>query len=163
MSELKTFLSQQLHEAQNKYVYFHLAVAASAIALAVQKTAGSPLAWSQLPLGLAVLSWAASFFSGCRNRSFFASTIYANLSMVSVQDGSHPDTPQHPELAKAACEGIRKAADSNIASMSFWGKAQSRLLVLGAVFFLIWHVMDMAATPPPSSPNAPATAAHSSP
>jgi hypothetical protein len=46
-------------EAQDKYAYFLVANGA-AIGLAVTQTQGSALAWSQLSLAAAVLSWGAS-------------------------------------------------------------------------------------------------------
>ncbi len=140
---MKTEIAKQLHDAQAKYTYFILAVAASGIALAVQRTTGDALSWIHLPLGLAVLSWAASFFAGCRNRDYFSTTLFANLAGLQLEDGTHPETPSHPQARATAYEGVRQAAESNSASASFWGKMQFRLLVLGALFFLAWHVIEM--------------------
>ncbi len=144
MSHLKTQIAQQLHECQGKYVYFLLGVAAAAIALSVQRTTGSPLTWRLMLLGLAVLSWAGSFFAGCRNRAHFSAGLYSNLAFLQLQDGSHPQLPSRPELVAAACEGVRQAAEQNFSSGSFWTNLQFRLLVLGAVLFLAWHVFEMA-------------------
>ena len=112
-SELKTHLSKQLAEAQSKYTYFLLVVAASAIALVVQRTTGRLLNWNMIPLGLAVAFWAGSFFAGCRNRAYFSSTLYANAALLQVQDATHPDVPRHPDAVVAAAQGIREAADHN--------------------------------------------------
>ncbi len=141
---MKTEIAKQLHDAQAKYTYFILAVAASGIALAVQRTTGATLSWTHLPLGLAVICWGASFFAGCRNRAYFSTTLFANLAVLELEDGTHPKTPSHPRARTAALEGVRQAAESNSSSANFWGKAQFRLLVLGAVFFLGWHIMEMA-------------------
>lgn len=146
MQETKRHLSQQLSDAQAKYTYFLLAIAASAIALAIQRTTGRPIEWRMLPLGLAVLSWAGSFFCGCHNRAYFSSTLYANLTLLDLQDGSHPETPSHPTTIRAACEGVRRAAEQNSSSANFWGHLQFRLLVAGAVLFLWWHVIEMKET-----------------
>jgi hypothetical protein len=143
MPELKGQLAKQLGEAQSRYTYFLLAVAASAIAFAVQKTTGRPLEWRMVPLGFAVLSWAGSFFAGCRNRDYFSTTLYANLALLQLQDGTHPNLPNHPELILVACEGVREAAEANSSAANFWGKLQFRLLVLGAVLFLAWHIIEM--------------------
>ncbi len=142
-SELKTHLSKQLAEAQSKYTYFLLAVAASAIALAVKRTTGLPLTRSMIPLGFAVACWAGSFFAGCRNRAYFSSTLYANAALLNVQDGTHPGVPRHPDAVAAAAEGIREAAEHNSSMANFWGHLQFRLLVLGATCFLVWHVIEM--------------------
>jgi hypothetical protein len=142
-TELKTHLSNQLTDAQSKYTYFLLAVAASAIALAVQRTTGKTLNWNMIPLGSAVFCWAGSFFSGCRNRAYFSSTLYANAALLQIQDGTHPGVPFHPDAVKAASDGVRKAAESNSSMANFWGHMQFRLLVFGAVCFLVWHIAEM--------------------
>ena len=142
-SELEKFIANQLSEAQSKYTYFLLAVAASAIALAVQRTTGKTLNWQMIPLGLAVICWGLSFFSGCRNRAYFSSTLYANATLLKIQNGSHPEVPNHPEYIEAASSGVRSAAENNSSGANFWGHMQFHSLVAGAMFFLIWHVIGM--------------------
>lgn len=147
-SDLQKHLSSQLAEAQSKYIYFLLAVSASAIALVVQRTTGLPLHWSMTPLGLAVLCWAASFFAGCRNRLYFVATVHTNAAFLKVQDGTYPGIPNHPDAIRAASEGLREAAEFNSSKGKFWGDSQFNLLVLGAIFFLIWHIIEMYKTLP---------------
>jgi len=148
MSDLKKDFNRQLNEAQNKYTYFLLAVAASAIALAVQRTTNRSLDGSLILLGFAVLSWAASFGAGCRNRAFFMSTLYANVALQQLQDGSHPNCHSRPEIVDTACEEVRSAAHASSSSANLWGKLQFQLLVLGALFFLAWHIQEMATYEP---------------
>lgn len=143
---MKIRITEQLHEAQGKYVYFLLAVAASAIAFVVQKTEGKALTLDLIPLGVAVLLWAGSFTAGCFNRAYFGSTLFANINLLNLQDRTHPDLPPR-QYVEAACEGVREAAQKNSASASFWGRWQFRLLIAGAIFFLAWHVLQMAAIP----------------
>ena len=142
-SELVENLSKQLSDAQSKYTYFLLAIAASAIAFAIQRTTGRNLTWGMIPLGLAVICWAFSFFSGCRNRAYFSSTLYANLALLQIQNGTIPTNPLFPLEAINAAEGIKKAAKDNSSMANLWGHLQFRLLVAGAVFFLAWHVIEM--------------------
>lgn len=149
MSDLKAQVAQQLGEAQSKYTYFLLAVSVSCIALAIQRTTGSPLRWHQIPLGLAVLSWGGSFWAGCKNRAFVSSTLYANVAFLQLEDGSHPEQPQHSALVRAAMEGVMSAANTNSASGNRWGHWQFRLLVAGASLFVVWHILQMAITAVP--------------
>lgn len=146
MSDMKVQIANQLHEAQSKYTYFLLAVAASCIALAVQRTTGTRLTWQHALLGLAVVAWLGSFFAGCRNREYFSSALYANLASLQLEDGTHPEAPSHPELVRAAYDGVLSAAKYNSSSANFWGLLQFRLLVGGAMLFLVWHVVDMQQT-----------------
>ncbi len=103
-SDLVKHLSNKLSETQTKYTYFLFAVAASAIAFSIQRTTGETLSWCQIPLGLAVVCWAGSFFSGCRNRAYFGSTLHANIELVKIQNGTHSGIPSHPVIVAAAAE-----------------------------------------------------------
>lgn len=141
-TELMRHLSKQLVETQTKYTYFLLAVAASAIALVVQRTTDRSLDFNMILLGLAVMCWAGSFFAGCRNRTSACSAIYANAELVQIQnvtDRAHPsdETITLQQKAKAVFEDYSSRANH-------WGHLQFRLLVCGAIVFLIWHVLEMS-------------------
>jgi hypothetical protein len=142
------YLHQQHITEQSKYAYFLLAAAASAIALAVKGTASSALAVNQAPLGLAVVCWSLSFYFGCRHVRYVAATLYANINLVMVQDSTHPQLPPHPQLAQAAAEGVRKAAERNSEAAGRNAKRQFKLLVAGAVLYIAWHVLGMALRTP---------------
>ena len=142
-SDLEKYLSKQLVEAQTKYTYFLLAAAALAIALVVRRTTGSSLDWNMLPLGIAVLCWAISFFAGCISRTSYHSSIFSNMEIVKLQGGKHPKAQDNQQLIKAGVRAIREIFNSNQLKLSFWSKIQFRLLVLGALFFLAWHIIEM--------------------
>lgn len=143
MESVDKELHKQLHESQAKYTYFLLAGAASGIALAISETRDSNIAWSMLPLGISVFCWALSFFAGCRNRQYFHSTLYANFNMILIEEGRHPDIPQHPQLVAAATEGIKKAAEENSTTANKWAHRQFWLLVIGGLFYVVWHIIRM--------------------
>jgi hypothetical protein len=132
-----------LRESQNRYTYFILAAAGGAIALAVNQTQTAELAWSQVPLAVAVLLWGLSFFFGCRHLAYVSSNLYANSALFQVARGEHPQAGSHPQMIAAATEGIRKAIDSNNEKATRYGRWQFWLLVAGAVAYLIWHVLEM--------------------
>lgn len=142
-SDLEKYLSKQLVEAQTKYTYFLLAVAALAIALVVRRTTGSSLDWNMLPLGASVLCWAISFFAGCRSRLFYNSSVYGNMELVKLQSGKHPQAESNKQLIEAGVQAIRDIYKKNQSKLNFWAKIQFRLLVLGAIFFLAWHIIEM--------------------
>lgn len=129
--------------SQDKYTYFLLAAGASGIALAANGTSAATLAPSLIPLGLAVLSWGGSFWCGCRRLAYVNATLYANTTLSVVQSGEHPDVGNHPQAMDAASKGIRSAAEGNAERANAYGHSQFRLLVLGAVFYLAWHVLGM--------------------
>jgi hypothetical protein len=161
---MKMEIASQLYQEQSQYTYFLLAVAASAVALAIQRTTGTHLTLHHIPLGLAVISWGLSFFAGCRNRGYSSTTLFANIALLQLSEGNHPDQPSHPQAVRAAYEGVRQAAEGNSTSANFWGKLQFRLLVVGALCFIWWHISEMAVAPamPPTGLNAPGMPAQGS-
>lgn len=137
----------ELHKAhgagQEKYTYFLLAAAGAAIGFAVQKTDGIPMSWWVLPVGVATVLWAASFYCGCRNIDWVSASTSANFNLLQLKQGSHPDQPPHPQLVDAAIRGVHDALDKNIRKAQFYAIWQFRLLILGAVFFVAWRVLEM--------------------
>lgn len=137
-------LHGQLRTAQDKYTYFLLAAAASGIGLAANQTATRILAWSMIPLGLGVICWGLGFFFGCRHLQYVNSTLYANYELLRVQKGEHPDAGTHPRAIAAASEGIREAIQDNIKRASRLAWLQFDFLVLGAILYIAWHILEMA-------------------
>ncbi len=132
-----------LREAQTRYTYFLLATAGAGIGLAVNQTQGAHLSVSQVPLGLAVLSWGLSFFFGCRHLADVASALYANAEVLRVESGENPDVGQHPQMVAAASTGIREAIEFNADRANRFGHWQFWFLVGGAVLYVAWHVLEM--------------------
>jgi hypothetical protein len=135
---------KQLHEAQGKYVYFLLAAAGSGIALAVQRTAGEHLRWSMVPLGLAVVCWGYSFFAGCRNRQRVQSHLFNNASILQILSGEDPEVPDNPVVRVEVVGLLKRAMDKDSEAVHKWYIRQFRFLVVGAVLYVVWHVIEMA-------------------
>ena len=136
-------LHKQHQTRQEKYTYFILAVAASAVAFAVQKTSGLKLSWWLMPVAIAVLSWGVSFFFGCKNLVWVQTALSANYNLLSLSLGVHPEQPPNSKQQKAAESGVRKAIKFNVERAELYATWQFRLLVLGAVFFIVWHILEM--------------------
>ncbi|MBU0699892.1 hypothetical protein KKE26_01120 [bacterium] len=142
--EALTEIHRQHRTGQDKYTYFLLAVTASAVAFTVQKTDGLKITYSLLPLGVAILLWGLSFYFGIKNLLWVQTSIYANYSLLQLQKGVYPEQPDHPQMLEAAIRGVRSAIESNVGKSQFYGVWQFRLLIAGAVLFLVWHVLEMA-------------------
>lgn len=69
--------------------------------------------------------------------------MFANMALLKVQSGRHPEIGEHPQMMSAASQGIRDAIVSNSDHATRLGKCQFALLVSGAVFYLAWHVAEM--------------------
>jgi hypothetical protein len=127
-------------EGQDKYTYFLLAAAGAAIAFAVTQSQTAMLTWPKLPLAFAVLFWAFSFYAGCRQIREVTNIMQQNYDLLRVQEGLHPQFSNHPEVVAVIEEAVRESADKS----GRWGARQFRLLVTGAVFYVVWHVTEMA-------------------
>lgn len=136
---------KQLLTSQDKYVYFLLAATLASIAFAIKQSQSLKLDLSQIPLALGVVSWGLSFFLGCRNREYYNSTLFANGELLRIQLGlsPHPDYGNHPDYIQAASEGIKSAIEKNSKKVMMFGRYQTRTFILGALFYIIWHVYEM--------------------
>ena len=135
----------QHRAGQDKYTYFLLAITASAIAFAVQKTSDAVFAWRLAPLGLAVLAWGGSFYCGCKNLIWVQTALMANYNLLQLTRGVHPQQPDHPELSEAALRGTRAALNTNVDRAQSYALSQFRLAIIGALLFLAWHVVEIYA------------------
>jgi hypothetical protein len=129
--------------AQDKYTYFLLAAAGAAIAFAVQKTEDMPLSWWLLPVAGATLAWAASFYCGCKKLSWVGAATSANYILLQLRAGFHPKQPTHHQLLEAAKKDTLFAVTSNIEKAQFYSLWQFRLIILGAVLFIAWRILEM--------------------
>jgi len=141
-------LYKQHGAAHDKYTYFLLAAAGAAIGFAVQKTEGASLGWSLLACGLAVLSWGLSFYFGCKSISLVKSAMHANYGLLQLRQGLHPAQPSHPQELQIAMSSVRSSLEQQVNKGAFYYAWQFRLLVAGAMFFLVWHVQKIAAAAP---------------
>lgn len=133
----------QHRAGQDKYTYFLLAITASAIAFAVQKTTDAVLAWTLAPLGLAVLAWGGSFYCGCKNMIWVQTALMANYNFLQLKNGVHPQQPDHPDIAGAALRGTHAAMNSNVDRAQSYAVSQFRLAIIGALLFLTWHIVEI--------------------
>ncbi|MBR0839112.1 hypothetical protein JQ607_02800 [Bradyrhizobium liaoningense] len=143
MADAVTEIYKSHRDAQEKYIYFLLAAAGAGIALIVNQTHDSKLAWSMIPLGLSVLCWGLSFVLGCRYLDYVRSILYANHDLLRVEAGIHPMAGNHPEAIAVASEGIRMAVEKNSDRAAVLARLQFRFLVAGALLFIVWHVVEM--------------------
>lgn len=140
--ELKDLVGQHRTE-QQKYVYFQLAIAASAIAFTVRMTSKMTASWPMAYLGLAVSFWGLSFYLGCLNRMWNQMTLCANFSLLLLKEGMHPEQPNEPRVLQAVIADIKGATESNSSRAGRYGRWQFRFLIWGGIAFLLWHITEL--------------------
>ncbi len=136
-------LQKQHQITQDKYTYFLLAITASAIAFSIQKTETLKITYSLIPLGFAVLVWGISFYFGVKSILYVQSCIYTNYGLLQLKNGIHPKQPQNLELVEAAIDGVKTAFEYNSNKVQFYSVWQIRLIILGGILFLFWHILEM--------------------
>jgi len=144
-SEQLLEIYRQLRTSQEKYIYFILAAAASAVAFALVRTECLPLSPRLVPWGIALLLWDLSFLCGCQHLRYVCSTLFANVQLLKIQRGQDPTVGPHPDIISAASEGIRSAIEYNSERANTLAKAQLYLFFAGAVAYVIWHLLQMHA------------------
>jgi hypothetical protein len=130
MEENKREVRSQFWQQQEKYVYYIIAISVSAIGFAIYKTSGQPLKLSQIPLGLAIISWGLSAFCGLRFLKYVISNLYANSAYLNEKNADK-------------AKGIRKAMDLNSETASKYSNWQERLFYSGIILFIVWHIFEM--------------------
>jgi len=141
------YLHSRLLESQLKYSYFLLAAAGAAIAFALKQTETAPILLRQIPLGFAVGCWALSFYFGCKYLSWAHATLLSNAALHQIQRGTFTEFPLPPGEAAArfAEEEFRKITYTNAEGASWRAQWQFRLLIAGAIAYIVWHVLGMVA------------------
>ncbi|MBI4472470.1 MAG: hypothetical protein HY646_07360 [Acidobacteria bacterium] len=125
---------------QEKLTYFLLAAAASGIAFAVNKTEGLRISWSLLPVGGATLCWAVSFFFGYKQLERVQIALQANYNYLRLLLSQNEGDANEQANAMSRAQ---KAQFENIEKAQFYNKWQFRLLIIGALLFIIWRVLEM--------------------
>ena len=146
-NDLERYLHEQLTAVQVKYAYYLLAIAAAAIALALNRTVGQPLTVGHALLGLSLASWALSFYYGCEYLLEYMAVLKANAAAVSLPV-AHPQS-----YVGAVAAGLQDVARGSAATSGRHLGRQFRLLVTGAAFYVLWHVLGMALCTPSLTDN----------
>lgn len=130
-------------DSQTRYTYFLLTAVGAAIALTINQTHELPLTESQIPLGLAVLCWGLSFIFGCMHLRYTSVILGANGELLQVQAGTHALAGTDPAKIAYGSERLREIIEKNNNRSSNFSNLQFRLLILGAIFYITWHVFEM--------------------
>ena len=104
---------------------------------------GKSLNWHQLPLGIAVLSWAVSIYLGITAIKYRISSLFANNVYIDIVEGRHPDVGNNPhniQIGVKAMEQVFEHNSNRSKSIFFW---QERLFYGGMILFIVWHILEM--------------------
>jgi hypothetical protein len=115
-----------------KYVYYLLAVDAACVAFAIDQSKSLTLTEVQIPLGLAVYFWGASFIYGLIQIQKFERYITLNVIQLKLAvKKSYMNQEQFREL---------NSLDDKLGSYRY---KQNLLFALGILSFIVWSVLRM--------------------
>ncbi len=137
-------IQQQYRQESSKYTYFLITIAVAAIGFSVQKTIDEPLLLTQIPLGIAVLAWACSVFSGFIYLQRGQDILFTNNAYFEALKGNLSDVGNNPAMKKVVANTLMNILEkkseraSKIYNWQFW------LFLLGIILFVVWHLVEMA-------------------
>ena len=137
-------IQRQHRQGQSKYTYFLIALSVSSIAFSIQKTINEPLILRQIPLGLAVLSWAFSIYSGLTFLQKGLDILYTNNAYFEALKGNLAETKGNPAMNTIAANELMKILKDKIKCGSKYYIWQFRSFLTGIVLFIVWHLFEMA-------------------
>lgn len=140
--ELEVF--KALRSAQDRYDYFLMAAAGAAVAFALTQTREEALSLSHIPLGGALLCWGISFFFGCRHLLLVNDALWWNGQMLMVRSGNHPVSGQNIYAIQIAAEYFKKVHHQISDKAGRFANWQFILFIVGGIFYVAWHVLEMA-------------------
>ena len=140
MSDEKLAIDTYLRGAKDKYTYFLLAASASAIAFSITQTKTLVLSYSQLPLALAVIFWAVSFFCGCKCASY-TQELNQDSAYITESSGAMNDMP---ETKDKILELLSDSYSNNLDLVAKYSVRQFHYLITGGLLFILWHIIEMA-------------------
>ena len=138
-------LYKQLSVAQDKYIYFLLAASASAIGFAMTQTKAEALSLVHIPLGLSVLGWVISFYSGLKVIESTNNSIKHNFNEIQFKDNlqRYQQDENVLKFIKRIDSDTKEAIDGNNKKVNIYIPLQSYSLITGAFFYIIWHIIRM--------------------
>jgi hypothetical protein len=127
MSEERDAILDAHRAAMLRHGYILLAFAALAIAWSINLTEYASFQLPEIPLALAVLCWAMSFYCGCRH----IETHFTVLRLEAALMGGETREAVEKALRRATGRMIRQA------------RLQFHYAVIGVVFYLAYHIWGM--------------------
>lgn len=138
-SELRT----QAHDMVHKHTYFLLTAVGASVGFAVTQTSKASLSLWFIPLGVALFAWALSFIFGCLSLRQRMVMTNINLDIVMARSGSHVLSRKHGAASEVLVEIFTEQMMSKSKHTSLYFRWQFYLFIVGVLFFISWHVLEM--------------------
>jgi hypothetical protein len=141
--EIQIGIQNKFRDQQTKFTYYLIAIAVAAIAFSINIAISLKLNYYQLPLGLAVISWAISIIYGFSHISMDLSVLWTNNALLDVMMGNHGYTGTDINRIKEGREILIEILNKKSDKTSHFGMWHNRWLYIGMAFFIVWTVLKM--------------------
>ncbi|MGO3712856.1 hypothetical protein [Alcaligenes aquatilis] len=143
INDAKVFeLIQASLQMRVKYIYFLLAAAGASIGFSMTQTKEAMLSVYLLPWAAAQLCWGISFYLGCvAVRSFSESTLTNADVINSPITSMFGETVVFSQLSNR--EDKVRVFNQHISRALIAYDRQLKALLIGAAFFISWHIIEM--------------------
>ena len=136
-------IQKQYRQQQEKHVYYLLALTVTSIAFTINQTNGIGLKWVQIPVGIAIVSWAYSVYCGIYFMKYVISTLYAEHELLAVEEEKKLNFKKDKTEIDLKKEGIREAIIHNSKKVVKLNQNQNIFFFVGMISFIVWHILEM--------------------
>ena len=119
-------------EKQQKFVYYLLSISSTAIGFSIYSTMDKKIDWYFLPLGIALILWAASIFSGLRFIQYTLANLYVNFELLKSREKLDP-------YNQAKADALHEVIGGNSEKTTKLQNIQNNLFFTGMIFYVVWY------------------------
>lgn len=142
-TDAERFLFGIHRQGQEKVTYFLLAAAGASVAFALTQTKTAVLSYPHGLVGVALAAWAMSLLSGLKHVWQSDTVLLGNIELLRIQSGRHKDIGSNPVDVEWGSNTLREVLETASERGQRHSRAQFRWLVIGAGFYIAWHVYEM--------------------
>ena len=139
--DVKFEIYRSLSQLQEKFVFYIIALNVAAIGFAVYLTLDKPLVLTQIPLGIAVVSWGLSIWFGTSYLKKLIESKSINFEMLKLE-GNRTLINQNDYAAKSN-DLMEEDQQIHIKIIQYL-KYHEIFFYAGIICFLAWHFLQMA-------------------
>lgn len=136
-------IQRQFRQQQEKYVYYIVALNVTAIGFSIYQTTGKTLNCTQIPLGLAIISFGISIYCGLKFLKYLISNLYTNNEYFEILKGAHPEIGNNSQKIQLASGIMKDIMIKNSNNASKFMTFQETFFYFGIILFIVWHIIEM--------------------
>jgi hypothetical protein len=142
-ADLLNKLREDYNVRREKYVYYVVALSVACIGFSVYQTRELPLTFSQIPLGIAVINWGISIYSGLSYLKGDISILIKDHNRVKIAAGLHELSGNNPNLIERGLHIAEREMKKDEPIALRMHTLLEVCFYSGVLWFVIWHGIEM--------------------